>query len=80
MLGKERKKMNKRETLYLILVFKWFLDNKAVAATFLLLLGRIFLFLVKISFLFIPVIDFLSVVMLPVIFIGATFYLLNPLR
>ncbi len=52
--GKEEK-WNKK--LYLILVFKWFLDNKAVTVFLVALLLGLNI-LSKISFLFIPVIGF----------------------
>ncbi len=59
--------------------WRWFLNNKAVAALLIILLILLIIFLfTKVSYLFEPVWQFLGIVGLPVILAGILYYILNP--
>lgn len=60
--------------------FKWFINNKVVAALAIVLLLLLnILLLNKVGFIFKPVGEFITVISLPVILAAVFYYLLNPI-
>ncbi|MFR3189721.1 MAG: hypothetical protein ACLTNP_07025 [Streptococcus salivarius] len=57
----------KKQNIFRNMVFKWILNNQAVVALILLLIGLTVLIFTKISLFFSPVIQFMTIIMLPLV-------------